>query len=425
MLTRPGYEPRVIDATVEQYLRTFPAVSIEGPKWSGKTWTALAHAQSAVFLGDPAGNFSNRQRAQLDVSLVLGGEAPALLDEWQEVPALWDAVRHASDASGQTGQYILTGSATPTMHGILHSGTGRIARLRMRPMSSFESKDSAGTVSLLRALTSGFDPVVVPKPDLQELINLVVRGGWPANVGKPVGDAMLTPRAYLDALLDSDLQRLDDTRRDVDKVRALVGSLARNESTMATNRLLAKDVAQAGHTVDPATVARYLDVLERLNLIEPQPAFSPRLRSRIRLLKSAKHHFVDPSLAAAALRATPAMLLDDLETFGFLFEADCVRDLRVYSASWGGEVSHLRDASGMEVDAVVTLPDAKWAAVEIKLGTNQIDKAAENLLKVAAKFKERDPGNAPAALAVVCGLADVAYVRDDGVRVLPLMALRP
>lgn len=424
-MDRQSYRPRIIDRQVEEYLSAFGAVCIEGPKWCGKTWTSSYHSKSEIYLGDPAGNFQNRQLAELSPALVLEGETPRLIDEWQEVPPLWDAVRYQVDQTARKGQFILTGSATPNHKGILHSGAGRIARLRMRTMSLWESGDSSGKVSLEQLCRGALTPAMTGEVDLKRLIGLIVRGGWPGSLGLPPEQAALLPAQYLDAVIDDDVYRIDGIRRDTQKMRLLLRSLARNESTTATNKTLMRDIkAVDDEDIDANTVAAYLDIFKRLFLTENQPPFSSSIRSSVRVKQAEKRHFADPSLACALLKATPAGLLGDLETLGFLFEALCERDLRIYAESFGAHLYHYQDYKNQEIDAVIELPDGQWCAFEIKLGTNQIDAAADNLLAIQRQIEADPDGKPPAVLCVLCGMANAAYQRPDGVFVVPITALR-
>lgn len=419
------YRPRLADKKVDEYLAAFGAVCIEGPKWCGKTWTAAYHSRSEIYIGDPANNFQNRQLAELSPELVLDGQAPRLIDEWQEVPPLWDAVRYRVDQTPERGQFILTGSATPNHKGILHSGAGRIARLRMRPMSLYESGDSSGKVSLLDICAGNARPCMTGEVDLRQLIELIIRGGWPGSLGLPVSQAVLLPGEYLNAVIDDDAYRMDGIKRDTTKMRRLLRSLARNESTTATNKTLVRDIkAVDDEDIDSDTVAVYLDVFKRLFLTENQAPFSNGMRSSVRVKQAEKRHFSDPSLACALLKATPQSLLGDLETLGFLFEALCERDLRIYAESFGGELYHYQDYRGKEIDAVIELSDGQWCAFEIKLGANQIDAAAKNLVDIKREFEADPKGKAPDAMCVVCGMANAAYLRSDGVFVVPITALK-
>jgi len=424
-MNRKNYLPRIIDATIDEYLHVFGAVCVEGPKWCGKTWTSSYHSNSEIFIGDPAGNFQNRQLAELSPALILEGETPRLIDEWQEVPPIWDAVRYKVDQSDVKGQFILTGSATPNHKGILHSGAGRIARLRMRPMSLYESGDSSGRVSLEALCHGELTPLLTGEVDLKKLIGLIVRGGWPGSIGLPVEKAALLPAEYLNAVIDDDVYRMDGVKRNTTKMRLLLRSLARNESTTATNKALKNDVKEIDdEDIDVETVKDYLDIFERLFITENQPPFSMGVRSSVRVKQAVKRHFCDPSLACSLLRATPAGLLDDLETLGFLFESLCERDLRIYADSFGGALYHYQDYRNREIDAVIELSDGQWCAFEIKLGAHQIDAAAQNLLSIQREIAADPKGKPPVVLCVLCGMTNAAYRRPDGVFVVPITALK-
>lgn len=424
-MTQTEYLPRLIDQQVETYLQTFGAVCIEGPKWCGKTWTSAHHSKSAINIGDPAGNFQNRQLAELSPELVLEGDTPRLIDEWQEVPPLWDAVRYKVDQTSVRGQFILTGSATPNHKGILHSGAGRIGRLRMRPMTLYENGVSSGQVSLEALCQGKLSPVMTGEVSLETLVDAIVRGGWPGSLGLSLAQAALLPLEYLHAIINDDVYRIDGIKRDTAKMRLLLRSLARNESTTATNRTLVRDIKAVDDAdIDANTVVSYLDIFRRLFLIDDQPPFAANIRSSVRLKQAEKRHLCDPSLACALLGATPASLIGDLETLGFLFEALCERDLRIYAESFGGQMYHYQDYKGQEVDAVIERPDGQWCAIEIKLGAGQIDAAAANLLKLRAQIADEPQGKPPVVCAVVCGMANAAYKRPDGVFVVPLTALK-
>lgn len=424
-MEKKGYRSRIIDNKIEEYLGVFGALCIEGPKWCGKTWTSSFHSRSEIYLGDPAGNFQNRNLAELSPDLVLQGETPRLIDEWQEVPPLWDAVRFHVDQSSEKGLFILTGSSTPNHKGILHSGAGRIARIRMRPMSLYESGDSSGMVSLGDLCADRMESVMTGEVRLTDLIGYILRGGWPASLGLSIKEASLLPQQYLDAIVDDDVYRIDGVKRDTTKIRLLLRSLARNESTTATNRSLKNDVKEKDdEDIDVDTIASYLDIFSRLFLIENQQPFSSKIRSSVRVKQAEKRHFADPSLAAALLGATEEKLLGDLNTLGFLFEALCERDLRIYTDAFGGQLYHYQDYQNREVDAVIQLPGGEWCAFEIKLGANQIDEAAAVLVKLKNDIAKEPGGIPPKVLCVVCGMSNAAYKRADGVYVVPITALR-
>ena len=423
-MEREDYRPRLIDNIIDSYLEAFGAVCVEGPKWCGKTWTSSYHCKSEIMLGNPDGNFQNRQLAQMSPSLVLEGETPRLIDEWQEVPQLWDAVRYKVDQSGNKGQFILTGSATPNHKGILHSGAGRIAKLRMRPMSLFESGNSSGDISLKDICEGRIEPKISGEVDLRKLIDFIIRGGWPANQETTLKQAAYLPIQYIRAVLDDDVYRIDNVKRDKHKMELLLRSLARNEATTVTNKKLKNDIKEIDdEDIDVETVSAYLDVFQRLFLTDNQKPFEAKLRSSIRIKQAEKRHLSDPSLAAALLNATPEMLLNDLNTLGFLFEALCERDLKIYAESFDAELYHYQDYNNNEMDAVIAMPDGKLCGFEIKLGANQIDMAAENLIKIKNEIKASG-GIAPDSLCVICGLSNAAYQRPDGVFVVPITALR-
>lgn len=418
------YKPRVIDSTVEKYLETFGAICIEGPKWCGKTWTSSYHSNSEFLIANPANNFQNRALAELSPDIVLEGDTPRLIDEWQEVTSIWDAVRYTVDQRSQKGQFILTGSSTPKRKGVLHSGAGRIGKLRMRTMSLYESGDSSGTVSLQELCNGKLTPALTGEVNLRNLANFVVRGGWPGNLNVPIENASLLPQSYLEAILDDDSQRIDGKKYDVAKMRLLLRSLARNESTTATNKKLLSDIKEIDdETIDSDTISTYLDVFNRLFLLDNQLPFSSNIRSSVRVKQAEKRHFCDPALACALLKATPDRLIGDLETFGFLFEALVERDLKIYAESFGANVFHYQDYNNKEIDAVIELEDGRWCAFEIKLGANQIDKAAAELVSLRDAITTNG-GIAPSVLCVICGMSNAAYVRPDGVFVVPITALK-
>lgn len=424
-LKKEGYLPRLADKQLDILLRGFGAVCIEGPKWCGKTWAGLNRANSAVFIASPENNFQNRELARLSPELILDGKPPRLIDEWQEVPAIWDAVRFAVDQDSGRGRFIMTGSSTPATEGYVHSGAGRIARLRLQTMSLFESGESSGAVSLKALFSDGLSAVKNKKTSLEELIAITIRGGWPGSIGMDINAAKEIPKQYLDSVVEKDMLSVGGNRRDTDKFRRLMRSLARNESTVVSYRTLKNDMVESeGESIDANTIATYLEILERLFMIENQPAFNPNMRSAVRVGKSAKRHFTDPSLAIAALGATPEMLFNDLNTFGFLFEALCERDLRIYGQSIGGKLFHYRDGKGREIDAIIELEDGRWGAFEIKLGTYQIDDAASKLIKLKQEMEDDPKARPPEILCVICGLSEYAYKREDGVFVVPITALR-
>ena len=428
-----NYKPRIIDKKIETYLKIFGAICIEGPKWCGKTWTATHHCNSLIKIGDPAEQFKNREMARNFPDLVLEGENPRLIDEWQEVPALWDAVRYNVDERGSKGLFILTGSATPPHKGILHSGAGRFAKLRMRPMSLYDSGDSSGKVSLQELCNGQLNAVNTGEVSLDNIIKFIIRGGWPGSIDLPSEYASELPKEYIKAVISDDINNIDGTSRSALKMNLLLRSLARNESTTVSNNTLNKDILtiqqednvnKRMEDLSKTTISEYLDILERLFLLDNQKPFSVGLRSSVRIKQSEKRHFADPSLAAALLNATPKKLKYDLRTLGFLFEALVERDLKIYAESFNAQLFHYQDYNNKEIDAVIELEDGDWCAFEIKLGAAQIEEAANNLLKIKQSFEEDPKGIPPKILCVICGTSNAAYKRPDGVFVVPITALK-
>ena len=422
-MQKTEYRKRLIDPKVDFYLSTFGALCIEGPKWCGKTWTSTMHSKSAFMLADPADNFANRELARMDVSKALEGDAPHLIDEWQEVESTWDAVRYSVDQSTESGRYILTGSSTPPKKGVVHSGTGRIATLAMHPMSLFERGESFGVVSV-SDVCSGKDIGVqtVKSPSLEELVSFVICGGWPGSLGKTPRQAAAIPREYVENVIKIDIPKLDGIYRDQAKVRKCLRSLARNESTTVALATIRDDVEECDAvSLSINTVRGYLDAFRRIYLTNDIEPFSTFLRSPTRIKQSVKRHFCDPSIAAALLGASEKMLLRDLRTFGFLFESLAIRDLQIYAESLDARLFHYQDYDGREIDAVIQFDDGAWSAFEVKLNPADVDEAAAKLKKVASIFRH----NPPTSLSVVVGKSGIAHRREDGVYVLPITSLRP
>ena len=415
-----GYRPRIVDAELRELLASAGAVVIEGPKACGKTMTASQQAASRVLLDiDEAA----RQALAVEPALVLEGTRPRLLDEWQVAPELWNQVRRAVDRADQPGQFLLTGSAVPADDANRHTGAGRFAFLRMRPMSLFEAGASGGAISLRQLFNGEMQAVSDPGLTLQDLSALIARGGWPAQQSRSVKAASRAARDYLEQVREVEISRVGERRLDPIRVGALLRALGRHCATEAKLSTLAADSGGADGALDERTVRGYLQALERLMVIEDQPAWSPHLRSRARLRKASKRHFVDPSLAMAAMGASAERLLQDLEWFGQLFESLVIRDLRVLSQPLEGEVFHYRDDYGVEVDAIVQLIDGRWGAIEIKLGEGQVEQAAANLKRFAEQI-DSERSESPAFLAVICGKG-YGYRRADGVLVVPIGALGP
>ena len=420
------YKPRLIDSVIKEYLLVAKAICIEGPKWCGKTWASSFQASSEFYVGDPTNNFSNRRLAEIDPSKVLEGDNPRLIDEWQEVPYIWDAVRMEVDKSSKKGQFILTGSSTPIRKGVLHSGAGRIVKLRMHTMSLFESGDSDGKVSLKDICNNVFEKnFLIDSLDIEHLAYLIVRGGWPDNIKCAAGKEGILPKGYLDSVVFEDIQKLDENvKYETHKLQLLLRSLARNESTTVSSLSLTKDIlASEKEIVSDETITRYINSFSRLFLFENQRPFSPNVRSSLRVKQAEKRHFCDPALACAALNLNVTKLIKDLDTFGFMFEALVERDLRIYAESFGGELYHYQDYKGNEIDAVVELENGDWCGIEIKLGANKIDEAAQKLLKIKKSIIENG-GKGPKSLCIICGLTNAAYKRPDGIYVIPITSLR-
>lgn len=386
-LRNDGYIPRLIEPRITEGLKDFGAVCIQGPKYCGKTWTAQAFANSEINLMNPDGNFQNLEIASMAPQLALQGDHPRLIDEWQEAPQLWDGVRNAVDRSGKANTFLLTSSAVPREHKPKHSGVGRIEKLRMRPMTLAESGESNATVSL-KTLFKGTHPsAAAPSISLEKLAWLIVRGGWPASLKIPLARAQRMARNYVGEIQNDDLSRIDGKNRDPRKVSRLLHSLARNAEQSTKTKTLITDMTEIGSDTPLAkeTVDDYLDALEKIFILEEIDTWSPNIRSSLRINKRPKYHLVDPSLTAAILKTTAPALIDDLETFGFLFECMCMRDLLAYAQTDDAEVFFYRDRDGLEADAIIQAQNGQWAGIEIKLGHNQTDMAAANLLKVKEK----------------------------------------
>jgi len=429
------YLPRLADRELADRLAASGAVLIEGPRASGKTETARQQAASEVLLDI---DDNARQTIAIEPGLVLAGATPRLIDEWQLEPAIWNHVRRSVDDRRPRGQFILTGSSVPADDITRHTGAGRISRLRLRTMSSFETGLSSGKVSLDGLLAGAFVGCQAPDIGLAALAANICRGGWPgdgaisggARGGCPRQEAGLSDDAwlgsridYLDEIRRGDIVRVDGVSRDPENVGRVLRSLAHHVSTPVSARAIAADAGGNGHSLDPDTVRSYLAALRRLMVYEEQPAWSPHLRSRSALRKSPKRHFVDPSLAAAALGATPSRLLADLPFLGLLFESLAYRDLAIYARACGAEVFHYRDNTNLEVDVVVQNRQGDWCAFEVKLGARQVDAAAATLSRFRDRIDLKRTG-APKALGVIVS-SGYAYRRADGVVVAPITALGP
>ena len=421
-MSESAYLRRVVDAELDALLDASGAVLVEGAKATGKTATAMEAAASHVLLDV---DDSARSLMGADPALLLAGATPRLIDEWQLEPAIWNLVRRTVDERGARRQFILTGSAVPADDITRHTGAGRFTRLRMRPMSLFEMGHSTGAISLRELLDGAPQNAPATELALPDLAELIATGGWPANLGSPPQSAMRANRGYLADIQRTDVSTVAGKTRDPARLHRLCQSVARNVATPVAMSRLAADVGGAGPAMKPETVAEYLDALERLMVVENQPAWSPHLRSRATLRSSPIRHFVDPSLAVAALRSSPEALVADPEFLGFLFESMVIRDLRVYAQAADAEVFHYREKGGLEVDAVVEAADGRWAAFEIKLGQGWVADAERNLERLAARVSD-GPHGPPAALAVIVPNGyGYAARKENQVGVVPIGALGP
>jgi predicted AAA+ superfamily ATPase len=416
-----SYTPRVIDGLIVDRLAATGAVLIEGPKACGKTFTAEQHAKSAIYLDSDPGA---RNALRVDPSLVLDGEPPQLIDEWQlEATPVWSHVRREVDKRKLPGQFILTGSAVPNEDHSRHSGAGRFARLTMRTMSLFESGDSTGAMSLA-ALMNGERPTSpATRLSVADVAELVTRGGWPLNIGKSSDVAARANIDYLKTVTDVDIARLAGARRDPATAMRLTQALARRTAMELKVAPLAQETDSTEDNIARSTVYEYLSIFEQLMVIESQPSWVTHLRSRARLRKAPRIHFADPSLAAAALRAGPKRLLSDLNFLGLLFESLVVRDARIYADTLDASIYHYRDSNDLEVDIIVEATDGRWGAFEVKLGVGEIDEASEKLLRFA-EIVDTEKTGPPAILGVITATG-YGYTRPDGIVVAPIGALGP
>lgn len=422
-----AYRPRIADQMLAARLRRKGAVLVEGPKWCGKTTTAEQQAASILYMADPMRKQQNLQAAKMNVQQLLTGGTPRLIDEWQIAPSLWDSVRFEVDHRGGWGHFILTGSSVPpSANEIFHSGTGRFTKLKMRTMTLFESGDSTGTVSLSDLFDAEKKPISgSSKIDINRLAYLICRGGWPGALDLNETDALAQAFDYYDVVCDSDISRVDDVQRDPQRVRLLLRSYARHQGTMATIGTILEDLkANESSSLSDNTVYDYIKALKKIFVIEDMPAWNPNIRSKTAIRTSDNHYFIDPSIATAALGASPDDLLNDLETMGLMFETLAVRDLRVYADAIDGQVFHYRDKKGLECDAVVHLRNGSYGLVEIKLGgDNLIDDGAKSLVKLAADI-DTSRMKSPSFMMVLTGIGDFPYQRDDGVLVVPIGCLK-
>ncbi len=416
------YLPRITDKLLAVQLKASGAVLIEGAKWCGKTSTARRSSNSVLYMQDPDNAASNIKMADTKPSLLLKGEAPRLIDEWQMAPVLWDAVRFEVDKRGLPGQFILTGSAVPSDGVTAHTGTGRISRLLMRPMSLYESQDSTGVVSLHDLFNEKQQIDCMSSINIEQIAYLICRGGWPAAIKQEPKTALQMATNYVEAVINMDVQRVDNVDKNPQRVRMLLRSLARNISTLASYETIKNDIEATDTSISEKTIASYLNALRRIFVVEDLPAWQPSLRSKTAIRTSHKRHFVDPSIATAVLRADPESILADFELFGFLFEALCTRDIRIYAQANDGDVFHYRDKSELEADMIIALRDGRWAAIEVKLGSTQIEQAAQNLIRLQERI-DTAKMNKPSFLMILTA-GQYAYQRPDGVIVMPIGCLK-
>lgn len=426
------YLRRIVDSELDLRLEAFGATLIVGPKWCGKTTTAMQKAKSVLRLQDPDKRAGYLATAQTKPSLLLQGETPRLIDEWQDAPMLWDAVRTSVDDRQEEGLYILTGSTSVDDKGILHTGTGRISRLKMYPMSLYESKESNGSVSLKKLFFEKDYEIdgAVSHLSVEQLIHSACRGGWPSSIEKKTDAArLLIAKEYLNNVCEADITTVDGVARNPVWTKAILRSYSRNLSTLAKKVTIHKDVAANADSMTLTTLDSYINALERLFVIEDIEAWSPAIRSATVIRLGNKRGFVDPSIAVAALGLTPEVLQMDLKTFGFIFESLCIRDLKIYSHALGGRISYYHDRYGLEADAVLHLDDGKYALIEIKLGSAEIEEGAQHLLKLKELVKStidndrKSTLREPDMLIVLTG-GEMAYERSDGVKIIPIGCLK-
>ena len=418
------YKPRIIDDEIEEYLEMIGAILIEGPKWCGKTTTAEQHTKSSIKLQDTDYSENYLRWAKVQPSILLEGEKPRLIDEWQMAPILWDAVRNSVDELHEDGLYILTGSTTIDEAKVMHTGTGRIHRVVMRTMSLFESGESNGKISILELFENPEMVIdgIESNLNVKDLIFAACRGGWPESLNKKSKKAQLfVAKSYVKNICEINVSSFDDVKRDPQKVRNILKSYSRNISTLASNSTILAGINSEFQNISKNTYYNYINALRRLFVIEDVPAWSPNIRSKSSIRSTPKKEFSDPSIAVAALGLSPQSLEDDLNTFGFIFETLCIRDLRVYTSKKWGEISYYRDRNGLESDCIIHLENGDYALIEFKLGSDEIEKGANNLLKLKNLLKEKN-FKEPKFLAVITG-GKFAYTTKDDVKIIPIGCL--
>ncbi len=421
-----SYKARIADNLLHNKLKSSAAVLVQGPKWCGKTTTSEQVANSILYLADPNTIKKNLLLAETNINALLQGEQPRLIDEWQEAPQLWDAIRFTADHNPSMGQFILTGSAVPVKKEVLrHSGTGRISRLTMRTMSLWESGESNGTIQLKDLFGQTNQIFAETNLQLSDIAHLICRGGWPSTTNVEKQYSLASAYNYVEAIADTDISRVDNTLRDASKAKKLMRSLARHQGTQVANTVIRDDMKMnAADTLTEDTVANYITALKKLFVVEDMEAWNPNLRSKSAIRTSDTHYFTDPSIAVAALGVGPNDLLNDLNTMGLLFETMAVRDLRVYADALDGQVYHFRDKNGLECDTVIHLRNGHYGLVEIKLGGEKlIEEGVVSLTRLAKKI-DTDKMYSPSFMMVLTAVGNMAYRRKDGVYVVPIACLK-
>lgn len=420
------YNYRIVDSLLQDKLEAKGAVLIEGPKWCGKTTTATQKAASILHMDNPTEKDQNLTLAKLNPLRLLKGAAPRLIDEWQIAPTLWDSIRYEVDKRGEMSQFILTGSAVPAdTKDINHSGTGRFSWLMMRPMSLYESKESTGEISLKELFDENTNIDGENPNDIEKLAFLICRGGWPGAIDLKEKPALQQAFDYLDGVVKSDINRADGIEKNEERVRRIMRSLARNQGSQTPTTVIANDIlANDSSSVNEDTVQTYIKALKKIFVIEDMPAWNPNLRSKSAIRTSDTRYYVDPSIASTSLGLGPDDLLNDLNTFGLLFETLCVRDLRIFAESLNGSVYHYRDNTGLECDAVIHLRNGKYGLIEIKLGGDDLIEEGAKTLKKLKDCIDTTKMNKPSFLMVLTGIGKYAYKREDGVLVVPIGVLK-
>jgi predicted AAA+ superfamily ATPase len=422
------YKQRIADLLLASKLRSAGAVLVQGPKWCGKSTTASQIAESSLMLGTPKVLHETRNLLSIEPSLVMNGATPRLFDEWQTIPELWDTIRSEIDNRQEMGQFVLTGSAVPLeSNEIQHTGTGRFAWLRMRPMTLWESQESTGDVSLAEIFDGVTRKIMgTNKHSLQDIAYILCRGGWPISLSQQLEDALNTAYNYVDAIAESDLSRVDNTLRNPMRVRRLLRSLGRLQGTVAPISTICQDmIANDESTLSEKTIASYINALEKIFVIEDMPAWSTNIRSKTAIRTSNTRYFVDPSIAVAALGITPSKLMNDLNTFGLLFETMAVRDLRVYADAINAKVYHYRDKDELECDAIIERRDGSYGLVEIKIGGDYAIREAQNTLNTLSKKIDTDKVGKPQFRMILTAVGDYAMQLEDGCIVVPIGCLKP